>query len=77
MYEVHVIHAPAITQFIFSLFKQFVKPKIFERFMFHEDIEELHKFVPVAYLPKDYGGEEPSLDEFRGIFFKVHFYIFK
>lgn len=73
MYEVHVIQAPAVTQFIFNLFKQFVKPKLFERFMFHEDIEELYKYVPVAYLPKDYGGEEPSLDEFRGTFFIILF----
>ncbi|CAH2093984.1 unnamed protein product [Euphydryas editha] len=70
MYEVHVINAPAVGQTIFSLFKQIVKPKIFERFMFHENIDELHKYIPKAYLPKDYGGEEPSLDEFKEMYTK-------
>ena len=47
--------------------RQFVKPKIVEKIVTHNTIEELQKHIPKTYLPKDYGGDQLSLDEFKGI----------
>lgn len=47
--------------------KQFFSPKIMDRILIHETLEDLHKYVPKKYLPEDYGGEEPSTAEFKGM----------
>ncbi|KPJ21414.1 hypothetical protein RR48_00522 [Papilio machaon] len=35
-----------------------------DRVIIHDTMESLHKYVPKEYLPKDYGGDLPSLIEF-------------
>lgn len=68
MHSIHVINATGAFQHILSFFKQFLTPKIFERLTVHHSCEELHKHIPKKYLPKDYGGDEPSMAEFKGNF---------
>ncbi|KAJ2937374.1 hypothetical protein O0L34_g1968 [Tuta absoluta] len=62
LYAVHVLGAPSYANQLQAFFSKFVKPKLMERLMFHDDIKELHKYIPKQYLPEEYGGEEPSMD---------------
>ncbi|XP_034827505.1 alpha-tocopherol transfer protein-like isoform X1 [Maniola hyperantus] len=68
LYEVHIVNASSFSQHFVNLFKPFVKPKIMERVRFHGNVEELHEFIPKQYLPKDFGGDQPSLDEFKELY---------
>ncbi|KAJ0173152.1 hypothetical protein K1T71_011328 [Dendrolimus kikuchii] len=65
VHSIHIVNATGAFQHIISFFKQFLTPKIFERLTVHSSIEELHKHIPKKYLPKDYGGDEPSMAEFK------------
>ncbi|XP_004928861.2 alpha-tocopherol transfer protein [Bombyx mori] len=67
---IHVINATNVFQHLVSFMKQFFNPKLMERLHVHDSLEELHKYIPKKYLPKDYGGEEISLSEFRNIYEK-------
>ncbi|XP_060806673.1 alpha-tocopherol transfer protein isoform X1 [Amyelois transitella] len=62
---IHVLNAPILGQTVLSFMKQFFKPKIMDRVKIHESVEELHKHLPKQYLPKDYGGDLPSMEDFK------------
>lgn len=66
VYAIHVLNAPSIGQQILSFFKKFMKPKILDRLVLHSNLEELHKALPKECLPRDYGGEDYSMDELKG-----------
>ncbi|XP_050353579.1 alpha-tocopherol transfer protein-like [Nymphalis io] len=70
LYEIHVLNTNSLTQHLMAFFKQFMKPKIFERIMFHGNDEDLQTLIPKIYLPKDYGGDQPSLEEFKDMYSK-------
>ncbi|XP_063628802.1 alpha-tocopherol transfer protein-like [Cydia splendana] len=70
VFSVHVLNVPSIGLQLYNFFKQFIKPKLLERLMVHETLEELHKVLPKIYLPKDYGGEDYSMDEFKDLYQK-------
>ncbi|GBP82179.1 hypothetical protein EVAR_60289_1 [Eumeta japonica] len=50
-------------QKILSLLKQFTKPKVLDRIMIVDTLDELHKYIDKDYLPKDYGGTQKSISE--------------
>jgi hypothetical protein len=64
----HVLNCPTIGQTLMSVMKQFFKPKLLDRTIFHKSLDDLYQFIPKQYLPKDYGGDEPSLEDFRGTY---------
>lgn len=66
VFAIHVLNAPSIGQQILSFFKKFMKPKILDRLVLHSNLEELHKALPKECLPRDYGGEDYSMDELKG-----------
>ena len=56
-----------------AILKVVVKPKIFDRIEFHQDAEVLKEIICKEELPKEYGGEGPSLDQYNGMnFYKNH-----
>ncbi|KAI5638792.1 CRAL/TRIO domain-containing protein [Phthorimaea operculella] len=55
LYAVHVLGAPSFANQLQAFFSKFVKPKLIERLMFHDTVEELHKHIPKKYLPHEYG----------------------
>lgn len=63
---IHILNANTLLQQVVSFMKQFFSPKVMERIVIHDSVEELHKYLPKQYLPKDYGGEQPYLMEFKG-----------
>ncbi|XP_028167689.1 uncharacterized protein LOC114358028 [Ostrinia furnacalis] len=62
---IHVLNCPRYGQTVLNVMKQFFKPKILDRTIFHGSLDELYEYIPKRHLPKDYGGEEPSLDELK------------
>ncbi|XP_047999108.1 alpha-tocopherol transfer protein-like [Leguminivora glycinivorella] len=68
VFSIHVLNVPSIGRQIYNLFKQFIKPKLLERLMVHGTLEELYKVLPKMYLPKDYGGDDYSMDEFKDLY---------
>ncbi|CAH2052277.1 unnamed protein product, partial [Iphiclides podalirius] len=62
--QIHCINAPIFGHHVVNFMKKFVKAKMIERVIIHDSIESLHRQVPKEYLPKEYGGDQPTLKEF-------------
>ncbi|KAJ3644405.1 hypothetical protein Zmor_022139 [Zophobas morio] len=60
------VNCPSFTSVLVSVLKAVMKPKIFTRLELHEDAAVLKDFFPQDELPRDYGGEGPSLDQLNG-----------
>ncbi|KAJ8687646.1 hypothetical protein QAD02_023440 [Eretmocerus hayati] len=61
---IHIINAPSFVDRIVTLAKTTLKPKMAARVSVHPSgLESLYKVVPKSYLPVDYGGDQPSIDE--------------
>ncbi|XP_023952933.1 alpha-tocopherol transfer protein-like [Bicyclus anynana] len=60
--QMHVISKSKLVDGFVLLLKQLVSPKIGDRIKVHKSIQDLFKYIPKAILPKDYGGEERSLE---------------
>ncbi|CAG9861669.1 unnamed protein product [Phyllotreta striolata] len=67
---IHVINAPAFTERLLVLVKSIVKPKMANRIFLHRDMESIINSIDKNILPKDYGGNEKSLDELEAEFDK-------
>ncbi|PZC72925.1 hypothetical protein B5X24_HaOG210360 [Helicoverpa armigera] len=65
IHSIHVLNATSLLQHVISFMRQFFSPKIIDRVVVHESLDDLHMSVPKRYLPKDYGGEEAALSEFK------------
>ncbi|XP_063917133.1 uncharacterized protein LOC135132851 isoform X2 [Zophobas morio] len=59
----YLVNTSTITSVVLGMSKTFLKAKIFERLHVFHDVGELKKVVPVGFLPRDYGGTAPSLEE--------------
>lgn len=71
IHSIHVLNATSLLQHVISFMRQFFSPKIIDRVVVHESLDDLHMSVPKRYLPKDYGGDEPAMVEFKGEFKQV------
>jgi len=59
--EVHIINQPFIFNLIWTIFKPFIREKLGSRLHLHgKNLKELHKFIPPAYLPTEFGGTLPD-----------------
>ncbi|KAH9636569.1 hypothetical protein HF086_017151 [Spodoptera exigua] len=65
IHSIHVLNANSLLQHVVSFMRQFFSPKIIDRVIVHESLDALHMSLPKRYLPKDYGGDEPALAEFK------------
>ncbi|KAL5236117.1 hypothetical protein ACI65C_003527 [Semiaphis heraclei] len=61
--QIHIINPPAILNVVMAMFKPLLKAKMRKRMIVHRNFETLLEDVPLKYMPKDYGGESPSLIE--------------
>ncbi|XP_072384028.1 retinol-binding protein pinta-like [Diabrotica undecimpunctata] len=61
--EVHILNYPSVFDKLLAIAKLFIKPKLYDRLKLHSSFESFLNYVPLEVLPKDYGGEEKSLDE--------------
>ncbi|KAG8192974.1 hypothetical protein JTE90_028096 [Oedothorax gibbosus] len=60
---IHIYNESTIFQYIWSILKLFLTEKINKRVHFHGDNQkQLHKFLPKAILPGEYGGDNHNFD---------------
>lgn len=58
--EIHIINESYLFDMTYALVKPFLSEKIRTRIRFHgSDLESLHRVIPPAILPRDYGGDQP------------------
>jgi hypothetical protein len=65
--SLYIINSPSYVTIVTSILKTTMKPKLFERVQFFEDANILKQFFSVDELPKDYGGEGPSLQQLNDL----------
>uniref|UniRef100_A0A1B0FJ57 CRAL-TRIO domain-containing protein n=1 Tax=Glossina morsitans morsitans TaxID=37546 RepID=A0A1B0FJ57_GLOMM len=79
--SIHFLNAPKIFDIVYNTAKPMLPLKQQDRFLNHNSLDSLSQYVPLKYLPKDYGGENGSrkeiiaewdkkLDKFRDYFSK-------
>ncbi|XP_023953110.1 alpha-tocopherol transfer protein-like [Bicyclus anynana] len=68
---IHIISKSGLVDGLVTLLKQVVSAKVGDRINVHKTFEELHKFIPKAILPKDYGGEERSMKTLQELWLNV------
>ncbi|KAL7732779.1 hypothetical protein ACLKA6_005919 [Drosophila palustris] len=59
----HFINTITAFETIFNMFKPMMSKKQQGRLFVHRNIDTLMEHVPLVYLPKEYGGENGSIDE--------------
>ncbi|XP_052738913.1 alpha-tocopherol transfer protein-like [Bicyclus anynana] len=60
--QMHVISKSKLVDGLVTFMKKMVSAKIGDRIKVHKNIEDLYEYIPKAILPKDFGGDERSLD---------------
>ncbi|KAJ8712719.1 hypothetical protein PYW08_008023 [Mythimna loreyi] len=60
---IHILHAPPFVDKLIFVLKQALREKVANRVHVHNSYEDLHKYIPKEILPKDYGGDEPSISK--------------
>ncbi|XP_073948223.1 alpha-tocopherol transfer protein-like [Choristoneura fumiferana] len=60
---IHLLNAPSFVDKFVFLLKQGMKQKVAERIHVHSTYEDFHEHVPKEILPKDYGGDAPSVEK--------------
>ncbi|KAJ3644919.1 hypothetical protein Zmor_022617 [Zophobas morio] len=63
MKKLIIMNCPSFFSVIATILKAVLPPKLFERVEFCPDDSAVKRLFPKKVLPKDYGGEGPSLEE--------------
>ncbi|CAG9126180.1 unnamed protein product [Plutella xylostella] len=63
--EIHIINTSPIVERFVNFVKPFLKEKIRKRIFIHKEVKDLYEHVPREMLPKDYGGDGPTMDELQ------------
>jgi len=62
--RIEFVNAPSFINVVLDVFKKFMTAKLKQRtFICHDGFSSLAKFLDVGILPKDYGGEDGTLEE--------------
>lgn len=64
--SLHVINITPYVNKILALIQPFMKDDLMAKLHVHADMESFYKHIPKTMLPKDYGGDAPSIVELRG-----------
>lgn len=64
---IHFVNAPSFVEKVVFILKQSLKEKIAKRIHVHSNYDDLQKYIPKDILPKDYGGDQPSVSKLAGI----------
>ncbi|CAG9832595.1 unnamed protein product [Diabrotica balteata] len=67
--EMHVINASSTSEALIALMRKFIYKDLKEKIFVHESLADLYKVVPREILPKEYGGNEKSLDELKDLWY--------
>lgn len=64
--QVHILNPSGVAYKMFQIFKPFMKQEILDVLNFHPNgYESLYEHIPREFLPKEYGGEQCSMEEIR------------
>lgn len=64
LHRIHYLHAPSFIHNILNIFKQFLKPKLMEKFCIHTGGGEvLYSYMDKDILPKEWGGKAGTFEE--------------
>ncbi|GLV31650.1 uncharacterized protein CBL_07410 [Carabus blaptoides fortunei] len=63
--SMHCINVPSIAQNFINLLKSILIKKMIDRIHIHDNLESLHKHINKELLPREYGGNDKSLLEYR------------
>ena len=66
MKGIHILNAPTYADMFISILKPVLSEKVAGRIHVHSSYDDLYKYIPKAYLPEDYGGDEPSIAIIHG-----------
>ena len=69
LHKLIYLNCPSYMTIIVTILKTVLKAKLFARAEFYSDDLGIKKLFSKEVLPKEYGGDGPSLDELNGIFF--------
>ncbi|CAH0752711.1 unnamed protein product [Bemisia tabaci] len=60
---IHIVNTPFFFEALYNCFKPFLKEKLRKRIKIHgKNFKSLHAFVEPKVLPKEYGGEQPPVN---------------
>ncbi|CAB3245640.1 unnamed protein product [Arctia plantaginis] len=68
--KIHIISGSKFFDAFMMVCKQALSAKLRERLVIHPDVESLYKDFPREQFPKDFGGDEKSIQELQEINFK-------
>ncbi|KAL3278390.1 hypothetical protein HHI36_013718 [Cryptolaemus montrouzieri] len=60
---IHYINCPRFIDALVSVVRAVMNPKVANRIHIHKSYDTLSEYIPKELLPRDYGGDEKSLDE--------------
>merc|ERR1712111_29981 len=60
--QISVVNSPWLFQKLYEWIRPWLNTEVKEMLVFHQNYEELHKFVEKSILPEDYGGQTGPLD---------------
>ncbi|CAH1163225.1 unnamed protein product [Phaedon cochleariae] len=63
VHQIHIVNYPPFADTLIRMAKQIMKQKLVKRLHLHQGMDKIADFVPVKFLPKEFGGEERSLKE--------------
>ncbi|XP_072395227.1 uncharacterized protein [Diabrotica undecimpunctata] len=61
--ELHIINPSNVADVLISLLRKYLYKSLREKIFVHESLTDLYKFIPREILPKEYGGNEKSLQD--------------
>lgn len=67
---IHIISPSKVVESLVTIIKQVLTPKVANRINVHKNVEDLQKILPKSVLPKDYGGEDKTINEIHGLLYK-------
>ncbi|XP_072393927.1 alpha-tocopherol transfer protein-like isoform X3 [Diabrotica undecimpunctata] len=63
--EIHVIKASKVAESLISILRKCLYKELREKIFVHSSLSEFYKFIPRDILPKEYGGEEKSINDLK------------
>ncbi|CAH1104011.1 unnamed protein product [Psylliodes chrysocephalus] len=61
--EIHIINHSILFNLLFKLAQPLISQNLHKKIHFHDSLSSLLAYIPLDVLPKDYGGNEKSVEE--------------
>lgn len=68
--ELHILNAPQYFEAVITFLKGYFPEKLANRVRLHPNLDSLLEYIPKDCLPKDFGGEQKSIDELQNLWHK-------